>query len=85
MRRAALLYNPHSGPRRDPGAVERAASVLREAGVEVTVTATVSASEAGQQARNAVAQGCDTILACGGDGTIHDIAQGLVGTAAALA
>ena len=28
--------------------------------------------------------GCDTIFACGGDGTIHDVLQGVVGTDAAL-
>ncbi len=28
--------------------------------------------------------GCDTILACGGDGTAHDVLQGMVGSPAAL-
>jgi diacylglycerol kinase family enzyme len=40
--------------------------------------ATLSAAEAGAQARDAAAQGYDTVFACGGDGTILDIAQGLV-------
>ena len=35
--------------------------------------------------RAAVARGCDTVFACGGDGTIQDVAQGLVGSSAALA
>jgi diacylglycerol kinase (ATP) len=74
-----LFYNPHSGQRRGTQAsVERAAAVLREAGVEADVVATRSAAEAGQQAKDAVAQGYDTIFACGGDGTILDVAQGLV-------
>jgi len=86
MQKAVLLYNPHSGRRRNlVTAVERGAAVLREYCVEVTVVATLSAAEAGQQARIAVAQGCDTVFACGGDGTIQDVAQGLVGTSAALA
>jgi diacylglycerol kinase family enzyme len=31
-----------------------------------------------------VRRGCDTILACGGDGTVHEILQSLVGTDVAL-
>ncbi len=87
MRRAMLFYNPHSGPPRgNPRAVaEQAAAVLRESGVEVAVAETLSAAQAGQQARDAVAQGCDTVFACGGDGTIQDLAQGLIGSSAALA
>ena len=86
MRKAVLLYNPHSGRHRDPlAAVERAAAVLRDYCVEATVVATISSAEAGGQARAAVARGCDTVFACGGDGTIQDVAQGLVGSSAALA
>jgi diacylglycerol kinase family enzyme len=36
-------------------------------------------------ARFAVAGGSDTVFACGGDGTIHDVIQGLAGTQVALA
>jgi len=87
MRRAMLFYNPHSGQRRGDLrlVVERVAAVLREAGVEASIAETLSAADAGQQARDAVEQGCDTIFACGGDGTIQDLAQGLIGTDAALA
>jgi len=87
MRRARLFYNPQSGQRRgDPRAIaERVATVLREAGVEASIAETLSSGEAGQQARDAVAEGCDAIFACGGDGTIQDLAQGLVGSNAGLA
>jgi diacylglycerol kinase (ATP) len=85
MRRAALFYNPHSGQRRGRAAVERVAAVLRAVGIDTTITATLSGAEAGRQAGDAVARGCDTIFACGGDGTILDVVQGLVGTDAALA
>jgi YegS/Rv2252/BmrU family lipid kinase len=85
MRRAILFYNPHSGQRRGRAAAEQAAEVLRQGGVDATIAVTLSAQEAGQQARDAVAQGFDTIFACGGDGTIGDVAQGLIGSDAALA
>ncbi len=87
MRRAMLFYNPHSGQKRGDvrAAVDQVAAVLREAGVEASIAETLSSTEAGSQARDAVAQGYDTIFACGGDGTIQDLAQGLVGSDAALA
>ena len=86
MRKAALLYNPASGHRRERRVahVEEAAAVLRAAGVEVLVVPTRAAGTAGEQAREAVAAGCDTIVACGGDGTVHEILPGLAGGAAAL-
>jgi len=86
MRKAAFLYNPlsGSGQERRKKVIEAAAGVLRAAGIEVITEATQGASEAAGQATNAIARGCDTIFACGGDGTIHDILQGLVGTQAVL-
>ena len=87
MRKAMLLYNPLSGRRRKSrlADVEAALSVLRKAGVEASAASTRAASDATDQTRQAIAEGCDTIFACGGDGTIHDVLQGLVGTNAALA
>lgn len=87
MRKAILLYNPLSGPRRDRrlADVESALSVLQTAGVVASATPTRAASDAADQTRQAVADGCDTVFACGGDGTVHDVLQGLVGSHAALA
>lgn len=87
MRKALLLYNPLSGRRRHrrTADIDAALSVLRAAGVHATASPTRSGPEASEQARQAVAGGYDTIFACGGDGTIHDILQGIVGTPVALA
>ena len=86
MRKAALLYNPLSGRRRGRRVadVEIALGVLRNAGVEVSATATRSATDATEQTRQAVAEGCEVVFACGGDGTVHDVLQGLVGSSLAL-
>ena len=87
MRKAALLYNPDSGghhPRRQKE-LEPVLALLRGAGVEVELVLTDSSAHAEEQTRQAVAAGCDTIFACGGDGTIHNIVQVLAGSAAALA
>jgi diacylglycerol kinase (ATP) len=82
-----LIYNPMSGPRvgRRLARIEAAAHVLREAGIDVELAETHAPGSGGTQANNLVQDGCDTIFACGGDGTIHDVLQGLIGSCAALA
>jgi diacylglycerol kinase family enzyme len=79
MRRAVLLFNPHSGrhPHKRLHAIETIAMALRSKGLAVEVTATEGPGTAGQQARIASEQGADILFACGGDGTIHEILQGL--------
>src|SRR5947207_6163668 len=86
MRRAALFYNPISGRRKKHrlSDVEAVRSILQGAGIEVEVAPTRAASDAAAQVRLAVREGFDTIVACGGDGTIHDVLQGLAGKEAAL-
>jgi len=87
MRKAALLYNPDSGGsgKRRQRELESALAVLRGAGVEAGLMLTESSDHAGEEARVAIASGCDTIFACGGDGTINNIAQVLAKSAVALA
>lgn len=86
MRRVALIYNPASGQHTNgyAGAIESAVSVLRQAGVEAEMMPTHGPGAAGELAREAVAKGCDTVVACGGDGTVHEVLQTLVGSEIAL-
>jgi YegS/Rv2252/BmrU family lipid kinase len=49
-----------------------------------TLCATSRTGEAEALARNAAAEGFQTIVAAGGDGTIHEVVNGLAGTGAAL-
>jgi len=81
MRKALLIYNPFSGFRRHrrQHQVEAAVQELCRAGVEAESVQSRGPSAAGAQAREAIAAGCDTIFACGGDGTVHDVLQGMVG------
>ncbi len=86
MHKAMLLYNPLSGrpERRRLVKVNLAAAILQHAGVEVEVVPTKAAGAAAQQVIQAARAGFDTVFACGGDGTIHDVLQGIVGTDLAL-
>lgn len=86
MSRIALIENPVSGQlslRR--GADLRATlTALEEAGIETEHLVIDGAGGGAELARKAVARGCDGILVCGGDGTVHEVLQALVGTPVAL-
>src|ERR1700694_4548427 len=87
MHKATILFNPNSGRRgrkRDTE-LDHAIGIIQSAGVRTELTVCRSSSEATDHARVAVAAGSDTVFACGGDGTIHDVIQGLAGTPVALA
>lgn len=86
MQRVALIYNPVSGQysaRRD-SAVQDALGVLRAAGIAADLFETSAPTGAVAYTEEAIRRGCDTVLACGGDGTVHAILQSLVGTPVAL-
>ena len=86
MRRVALVDNPASGllsSRRD-ATVQTALTALQSAGVEVEHLTIDGPGSGAALAREAVARGCDSIIVCGGDGTVHEVIQSLVGTPVAL-
>ena len=86
MRQVALVYNPASGQSFNHGrsVIDEVLSVLRAAGVDAKSIATTAPASATALVQEAVLQGCDTILACGGDGTVHEVMQTLVGGHTAL-
>ncbi|MFZ0799764.1 MAG: diacylglycerol kinase family protein [Terriglobales bacterium] len=87
MRKATILFNPNSGRRgrKRDSELDHAIGVIQSAGIRTELTVCRSSPEATDHARCAVAAGSDTVFACGGDGTIHDVIQGLAGTPVALA
>ncbi len=82
--RATLIYNPRSGRKARQRAVDDAAAVLRDLGIEVKVEATSAPGSGTQQAARAVEHGCDAVIACGGDGTVFEVLQSVVNTDVAL-
>jgi len=87
MRKVALIYNPESGGSRArrQAELESALALLRGANVEAQLILTDSRAHAREKARQALLAGFDTIFACGGDGTIHNVIQVLANTSATLA
>jgi diacylglycerol kinase (ATP) len=86
MRKAALLYNPDSGgSKQRQRELESTVAVLRSGGVEADLIPTRSPYHATEETHSAIDSGCDTIFACGGDGTIHNIVQVLANSPIALA
>ncbi len=80
MHKVALIYNPAAGTRRSRrrADVEQTAAVFRRRGMGVELIATDAPGSAGPQALSAIRSGCDAVVCCGGDGTVHDAAQALV-------
>ncbi|HET9836728.1 MAG TPA: diacylglycerol kinase family protein, partial [Candidatus Angelobacter sp.] len=87
MKRALLVYNPASGRKKAKRAhaIARVIEVFRAAGVDVEAVATTHAGSAIQQAREAAEAGYDTVIACGGDGTVNEALNGLVAASASAA
>jgi diacylglycerol kinase (ATP) len=79
---ALLIYNPTSGRKRSRrfGEVERAARILKEAGVRTELAPTEGPGSATYIARQAVEQRRGMVIACGGDGTVNEVVNGLAGS-----
>jgi diacylglycerol kinase (ATP) len=87
MRKAALFFNPLSGGRstRRIAELKSVLALLRGAKIEADLFLPDSTADAAEKVRQAINNGCDTVFACGGDGTIHNVIQVLANTAVALA
>jgi diacylglycerol kinase (ATP) len=81
-----LIYNPTAGAlRRDARKIERLRQSLARRGIGVKLLPTTCAGDATRLAAQSVNDGAEIIIVCGGDGTINEAAQSLVGTESTLA
>lgn len=86
FRRAALIYNPVARTlARHPRLVRRAAESLAQQNVDCRLIQTLAPGSATDQVKEEIAGGCDFIVAAGGDGTINEIAEGMLFTGVPLA
>ena len=79
-----LIHNP-TASRGDARKREGdAVAALRAAGIEFDILHTKRPGHATQLARHAVERGARLVIAAGGDGTVHEVAQGMWDTDAVL-
>jgi diacylglycerol kinase (ATP) len=78
-----VIFNPVAGRRR-AAALWKVLDLLVENGVKVEVAETQHAGHATELARAGAAAGEAMVVAAGGDGTIAEVANGLIGTGVAI-
>ncbi|RLC61313.1 MAG: diacylglycerol kinase family lipid kinase [Chloroflexota bacterium] len=81
---ARMIYNPTAGPRDVRRALKHVCSYLRRRGWSVELQLTKKPGDAIILARAAAQAGCDVVVVAGGDGTVNEAVNGLVGTRTAL-
>lgn len=84
IKSAALIVNPHSGRAWNRATPDEIGSLLSSAGIKSSIALVRRGESAAVLARDAVRQGFETIVACGGDGTVSAVASAVTGTEAAL-
>ncbi len=81
---AEIIYNPLGGKVAVRHVLDNVVDFLSRSGWSVDLRETTKPLEATSLARNAVANGAGVVIAAGGDGTVNEVANGLVHTEAAL-
>lgn len=80
IRRARLILNPIPWGRRSWSKLPETINLLEEANIRVDLTFTKLTEAITQSLSQAVQEGYDLVIAGGGDGTVSEVAAGLVGT-----
>jgi diacylglycerol kinase (ATP) len=79
-----MIVNPVSGTGYANTVGDKAAAFLEKQHVALTLHKTESVGHATELARQAAARGDETVISVGGDGTVNEVAAGLIGTQTAL-
>ena len=82
-RRVSIIFNPAAG-RRPRRTLDRVVKALAAREFDVCVANTSGPGDATRLARRAVSENIDVVVAAGGDGTIRDVAAGMIGCNALL-
>lgn len=83
-KRLLVIINPKSGTTSKEGVADRIARKLSKEGYDISLYTTTGPGDATRVAARAAADGFYGVLACGGDGTVNEVAAGLCGTQTAL-
>jgi diacylglycerol kinase (ATP) len=85
-KRVAIIYNPVArGLSRRLHLLQRSIESLSREGLQVHAVATEAPGSATGQTRREIEDGCDLIVAAGGDGTINEVANGMLHSGVPLA
>jgi diacylglycerol kinase (ATP) len=84
FRRVLVVANPTAGLKRGRHAGEAALAAARRAGARAELYRTSGPGDGERAASAAARDGFDLVLAAGGDGTAHEVANGVAGSAAAM-
>lgn len=81
---AELIYNPYAGQGVIRRELDDVIALLTNSGWTVDKWEVSKPKEATQRAYDAARRGMKVVIAAGGDGTVHEVANGLVGTDTSL-
>ena len=76
-----IIANPAAGRSRAERSAKKLAQAIQGHGERVEVSVTRGPGNAEELAREAVKTGATRVVACGGDGTIHEVVNGLMSAA----
>ena len=79
-----IIANPVSGRGRARRIGELVADLLRERGVDADLMVSEAPGDCERIAREVLARGVRQVAACGGDGTVHEVVNGLANADAVL-
>ncbi|MCC7164545.1 MAG: diacylglycerol kinase family lipid kinase [Anaerolineae bacterium] len=82
--RVVIIHNPTSGMHNTHAAIDAATAAFRGVGWETSTQETTAGGDATRLAREAAAQGVEVVMAMGGDGTLNEVANGVLGTQTAI-
>lgn len=86
MKKVSIIFNPTAGKlQKSPELIDDLTKALQLCGIEVIPFATEAPDDGVRLAKDAVNNGSEIVIACGGDGTINEVAQSLIGTDTMLA
>ena len=84
MRNAVVIANPRGGRSRRKFDFTEVVMRLQRRGLAASLTETTHPGHATEIARRAVNEGVDLVVVCGGDGTLREVTEGMLGSDATM-